>query len=409
MTERRGKLERNLEEELDKLLAEIEQKVPDLPTSGLSDLQPLTPTAPASVAAAPPGMKVADPTPVAAPAAASTAGNAGNMTTEDEIAALIAAASGGTEPGPAVAPTIPVPETVATPVPPPPPAGMKAAMSEDALSAQIQSLLDQAITQDSTGSPSRPSAPSAATPQTPDDVLALDEFASPHEVLAETTSSPTSRPSNAEPAGMVSHASAIAPGHTEVAQILEQIDDDLSKQADEAIAGEFETVQDVVGDPSPKGTQAAVTPRTSVGHDEILDDPARIAQALGAQVAAELDSQPEATMADEKDQATPIPTIPPEVLAAANAPAPRPSSTVSAKSKADANNTTAASVGAAGSGFRFSLRLPPILPTLRAVMTLLNAPLINADPSLRQAVGLLGLGNLMLGSMWVLWVLITRH
>ncbi|NJL32022.1 MAG: hypothetical protein HC898_10540 [Phycisphaerales bacterium] len=290
-------------------------------------------------------------------------------------------------------------------------------MTEDALAAQIQGLLDNA--QRHLDAPVV-SQPAPARPAEDEPEQDMGDFASPQEILDQTA---MPAPTHVEPDEQGIEASATeqdtasvtkltpapadprqasTPGDdAEVARILEQIDDDLSMKADEAVSGEFETVLDVVG--SPKDAAGQESSASDESHQASGD------YATAEQVAAELDSQPDANSNASDHAATPIPAIPDEAMAKAAAPAPASPQAAQPKSSASKAAANSAPADASATKRKLSLRLPSPIPALRAVMTLVNAPLINANPSIRQAVGLLGLGNLMLGSFWVIWLLISRH
>ncbi len=399
MPQRHSKSERNLEQELDDLLAQIESKVPELTKAVLT-------SKPASVAPV-----IATPAP--APVSNST---------------VTAEAAASTERAVSVDDTVLDSSTDTTDAP-----AAGNASAEDMLSAQIQALLDDAQKQhnsnnaaSASGKPkpmagvpasiaTAPIASPVASTVDADDLGG--DFDSPQTVLEQAAlPEPTTAERDTSEHRAASTAQATSGAQVsddEVSRILEQIDDDLSQQADEAVGGEFETVQDVVGVPA-QAAAAADANASPVAADANSDTDG----ATAAQVARELDEQTlQAAGADVDDLSTPIPSIPPEVLAKAAAlspapPAPTPAATPAPAAQVAASNAVAATnppPKPAKPKVNFKLSLPPLGSTLRAVLTLINGPLLNINPTLRQAVGILGLGNVMLGTLWVTWLLLTRH
>ncbi len=402
MPQRHSKSERNLEQELDNLIAQIESSVPDLTKHTVVT-------------------KINTPAPVA-----NTATPAPLINTPAQADAAPSADHASASPV-ASADSAPTSDTAST---------------EDMLSAQIQTLLDDVQQQHASGSSlsGKPKAMtgSSASPRTASatavepspiahetDASITDDFAgdfdSPQDVLAQASlPEPTTVDRSIASNAAASVAATDDKTHVtddEVSRILEQIDDDLSQQAEEAVAGEFETVQDVVGVPAAASAPDATTSDEAAQPNVAPTTPAEGTSA--AQVARELDEQTlQAAGSDADDLSTPIPSIPPDVLAkaAAISPAPpspapttSPAATVAPVAAAKAVTSSNASTKPVKSSFTFKLTLPPLGSTLRAVLTLINGPLLNINPNLRQAVGILGLGNLLLGSMWVVWLLLTRH
>ncbi len=240
----------------------------------------------------------------------------------------------------------------------------------DALAQQIQELLDDAEAQlDSADflDPSQLSMSDTAADNAADPAADSTQKTG---ATAPVAASAAAVDSSTVAAGVVSASSNLPDDPQAIQKAVEKLDDSLAQEADEAMAGDFETVADVVGSQSATNgndawnqeTQNPLAGATQAGGDHgsvVSTDPNTPAAGAGASaqdLANELDTQPEkAALSTAEIQDPPAP----------------------------------------------SKRRKPLTHRLRAALAAANGPVATLSPSNRDLVGYTGAVTIMTAVLWI--------
>lgn len=374
--------ELDLEAELEALFAQIESKEPGIVMGGKKPAVPAAAPAPivAAVEAAP---AVEQPARVAeTPAAATTA----TMSDEDAAALADVFASQG----------LAAAEEVAA-------APAKQGLQEDELAAQLQALIEgarQPAMATPAPAPAAEPGPAFEAPAERKGMAALseDDLANELQSLLDAAKSPApaavavEEPPASEPAQEVLGNAALA-----------QIDQALAKAADEAVAGEFETIDDVMGGQAPAAARASPTAAPALdvrGPSKGLDDESELAGDFAS---------PDDLLGEKKDAA---------LAAAAQAASAKPEAepAIHMRLPTAAPEPEAAAEGDA-SAKHFGL-LWPILgplsviadgltPALFGLCRALNVPAQRLSPEMRSVVGYVALITIFNATCLIVYGLLT--
>jgi hypothetical protein len=279
------------------------------------------------------------------------------------------------------------------------------------IEAQIDALAAEATGQ-AAGTGASPPATEAAADGAGAPDLVGDALAQQIQQLlddAQAHSGQLPAPAQAAPAAATEPAKAQAD-----AKAIEEIDNHLALEADKAIAGAFETVQEVVMGAEPKAAEPAATepaveapaPAPAAAASAPVVEPPAAAEApvpVAAAVAAPASASGGATAQDVARELDEQPVAPPAAAASAPAaaaaapipvPAPEPTPPAVAAKAKPARAATAAAPAPVASD-------PPapapaalgarIDRSLRQFFAVLNRPLLGLSPGLRQTLGLVAL------------------
>jgi hypothetical protein len=274
------------------------------------------------------------------------------------------------------------------PAPTMPPAPRKPAPAADAAADldQLKQVLDA------------PGAPEAS--DTPEDELAgvSGTFEDPQQALASAAAVPAASPPAAAPAAKAvepTAASAAAPAQPEVVDI-KQIDALIAQSADDAVAGDFETIDDVLK--TQGGAGSAKPAAAAAGHDEHAD-----AAAAGGEDDAD---------AIEGDFSTPEQLISgataTDVAAELDADAKGSGKRATRSAAPAAAEPAAVQEQKAARAARRALLLAMFIARLRQTCAKLNGPMQRVSPETRNLVGLIGLLTLFNGSVVVIGKLLGK-